>query len=273
MVQIIKLLFFIIISTFIFLSWKCYFNSNLWELSKSLIEQYSLHGKTYLRIYRLLAKCKKHKDSYFLILKEEIPKNGVNERKDITNNEKGTNTKSKQSSGSSLMNKGENKQPLKNKSCIFKIKKYSHLEKKIFKQLDYVNFLKNNKGISNKAYKKIIRKKYGLRIASPLILFLLVSIPSIVNLSLDKIINNNLFSVLKSCSLFTQFKTSLEAIWDSSEWLWKALFESKVKILDGLYVILIYVIPFFILGVTLISAFVYYHKKIKKYDKIKFGER
>ncbi|KAI4839252.1 fam-l protein [Plasmodium brasilianum] len=123
--------------------------------------------------------------------------NGMNKKKDIFNNEKGVNARSKQLRESSLINTEEDRQPVINKSCMLEIKIYSNLEKKIFKQLDYAYFLKNNKRISNKTYKQIIRKKYGLRIASTLIIFLLLSMTIIIDISLEKAINKGFFSVLK----------------------------------------------------------------------------
>lgn len=54
------------------------------------------------------------------------------------------------------------------------------MEKEIFKELDYIDFLKEKRTVSNKTYKKITLEKYGLSIILLLLLFfLLLIIPTI----------------------------------------------------------------------------------------------
>ncbi|SBT00927.1 Plasmodium exported protein (Pm-fam-a like), unknown function [Plasmodium malariae] len=148
--------------------------------SKSLVECYNQHRRLYAKNYRLLAIYKQDKNSSIVYLKKEIP-NRVNNINDIFNNEKYSSGKTKQLSGSSQGNKRRYQKDMKNKSCIFETKKYSHLEKKIFKELDYVDFLKNNKTISDKIYKKIMIKKCGLRVALPILLFFVLGISFILD--------------------------------------------------------------------------------------------
>ncbi|SBT01678.1 Plasmodium exported protein (Pm-fam-a like), unknown function [Plasmodium malariae] len=148
--------------------------------NKSFVEYYKNHGKLYIRNYRLLAKYNNDKDSSTVCLKKEIPV-GVNNKNDITYIEKESTKKKKASNGYAPRNARGNKKCMRNKSCIFEMKKYSHLEKKIFKELDYVDFLKKNKTISDKIYKTIIRKKCGLRFALPLLLILVLLVSFILD--------------------------------------------------------------------------------------------
>ncbi|SBT01424.1 Plasmodium exported protein (Pm-fam-a like), unknown function, partial [Plasmodium malariae] len=240
--------------------------------------------------YRLLAISKKDKCSVSVRLKEEVPDYAVNENKDVYYNEKEPKRKMKHLNRKSFMNAGGNKQNMRNKKCIFEIKKYSQLEKKIFKELDYVDFLKNNKTISDKTYKKIICKKFALRLVLPLMLLLFL----IVSLILDKSIGFGLIKGLKEILNLCEIKywySSLHNILKDSPLNW--LFQSGDKIKfnlfdkaknsvtamnDYTYVyqffnFLLYVIPLIILGVTVIFGVIYYHKKVKKYEEIKFRKR
>ncbi|SBT01080.1 hypothetical protein PMALA_079640 [Plasmodium malariae] len=90
---------------------------------------------------------KQEKYSSTLYLKEELPIYVAQERKDISNNEKVDSGKKKKLSGFPLKVAGGHKSDMKNKSCLFDTNKYSHMEKKIFKELDYIVFLKNNKTV------------------------------------------------------------------------------------------------------------------------------
>ncbi|SBS96189.1 hypothetical protein PMALA_051930 [Plasmodium malariae] len=109
-----------------------------------------------LRTYRLLEKCKQGDVSNIVVLKHVIPNGELEDKTDISNNEKGDKRKYKQLNRSSFSNVEQNKHSKKNKSYIFETKKYSHLEKKIFKELDYLDFIKNNNTISDKVYKKFL---------------------------------------------------------------------------------------------------------------------
>ncbi|SBT85947.1 fam-l protein [Plasmodium malariae] len=180
MEQKFKLLLFSKVFTFILLSWIYHFYIYKSTHNKSFVEYCKNHRKLYIRNYRLLAKYNNDKDSSVVCLKKEIPV-GVNNKNDITYIEKESTTKNKASNRYAPRNARGNKKCMKNKSCIFEMKKYSHLEKKIFKELDYVDFLKKNKTISDKIYKKIIRKKCGLRFALPLLLILVLLVSFILD--------------------------------------------------------------------------------------------
>ncbi|SBT01571.1 Plasmodium exported protein (Pm-fam-a like), unknown function [Plasmodium malariae] len=193
-----KLLFLIKIATFIFLSWKSNFTSDLSKFKKYIDENCNVIRKLDVRTYRLLTNYKQDNNSCNKVLKETTLYNVENEEKYIYNNEKGDKGKKRKLYGCSLSNEGNHKLDVKNKYCIFETKKYSYLEKKIFKELDYENFLKNNHVISDKFYKRIMLKKCGLRIAIPLLLFLILSISLILDLFVGYGFVNMLRNLLKN---------------------------------------------------------------------------
>ncbi|SBS99787.1 Plasmodium exported protein (Pm-fam-a like), unknown function [Plasmodium malariae] len=201
-----------------------------------------------------MVKYKRNKVSTTVCLKEEI-QNGVQDKKDITNNEKWDEDKKKQSCESSSMSTRGHKKNKKNKSCIFETMKYSNLEKKIFKELDYVDFLRNNRTIN-------LSNSFGL----------VKGLREILNLYASKFWYSSLHSFLE--------KSPLNWLFKSGDKLKYKVFGSNgiITVKDYTYVyqffdFLLYVIPFIILGVTIISGVIYYHKKVKKYEKIKFRKR
>ncbi|SBS91578.1 Plasmodium exported protein (Pm-fam-a like), unknown function [Plasmodium malariae] len=225
-------------------------------------------------------------------LKEWISNNDMDERKDISNNERKYAEIKKQSNGSLSNNRKDHKKHNKNKSCIFETKKYSRMEKKIFKELDYADFLKNNRTISDKIYKKIIRKKYGFRLSLPIFFVFLLSILLLLDLFVGYGLIRVLFKVLniiatrvvtENISGVTPFRKFLEPLHRGlKNSFFGSFFKSTVKItqssnkidehyyITGFFGFLIYFIPIFIIGVTCILGIFYYHKKVKKYEKIKF---
>ncbi|SBT01390.1 Plasmodium exported protein (Pm-fam-a like), unknown function [Plasmodium malariae] len=222
------------------------------------------------RIYRLLAKYKKDKDSKVAMLRDDISNNGMDKKKDISNTEKECTEKKKELYRGSLNNYHGHKQDMNNKYSKFVTKKYSHLEKKIFKELDFVDFLKRNKNISDKTYKKIMRKKFSLRLGSPLLSFLLLSTLLLVDISLCYSSGGNGFWELSGLkTTLNTWETTLKPYFN---WLLTGAGASKTA-LGALFNIVLYVIPFLILGVTLILYVFYYHKKAKKYEKIKFSKK
>ncbi|SBT86394.1 fam-l protein [Plasmodium malariae] len=133
-------------------------------------------------------------------LMQQLPNNGIREKNDTSYYEMGVARQMKLSNRALSKDEVNNKQSMKNKTCIFETKKYSHLEKKIFKELDYMDFLKRNRTISDKVYKKIILKKYGLRHALPLLIFVLLLISLILDYSCSYGIKRWLFKALKLLS-------------------------------------------------------------------------
>ncbi|KAI4833961.1 uncharacterized protein MKS88_000197 [Plasmodium brasilianum] len=283
----IKLHFFIKIYIFIILSWMYHFFSSMSMFDNFLCEKHIKGSKLDIRTYRLLEKCKQFKDLNSTHLKEDILNNVINNEKYIYINEKGNMRKRKHSDGRSVNNKGGCKYAVKNRSTIFDTKKLSRIEKKIFKELDYIDFLENNKTISDKLYKKIILKKFSLRIAAPLILFLLLSVSMILDFFGFKGIMGGLYYVLKIISdgWYRKFhecleKSSLGSLLKSTNkipWNRKETVGTNANgfhaYVEGFFGYIIYFLPFLILGVTVILAIIIYHKKVKKYQKIKFGKR
>ncbi|SBS97598.1 Plasmodium exported protein (Pm-fam-a like), unknown function [Plasmodium malariae] len=219
-------------------------------------------GRKYdTRIYRLLTKYHKNNNSNIVKLNGEIPNNGESKRKDISYNEKGATTLNVQSDGFSSKNARKQAKATKNKLNTFETKKYSFLEKKIFKELDYMDFLKNNRTITNKVYKRITCKKYGFRLAIPLILLLLLSVVLLVDLSLGLVYKKSLLKVsglwetLESLSKETNGWLSqfIKFVKENLPWLSKSAQWAQET---G--------------SVILILWIIYYHKKVKKFEKIKF---
>ncbi|SCN12487.1 fam-l protein [Plasmodium malariae] len=260
---------FIKIVVLIFLMWIPHLSNHVITFNKYLGKKYTLAIKLDDRIYRLLAKYKKDKDSKVAMLRDDISNNGMDKNKYISNTEKECTEKKKELYRSSLNNYDGHKQDMNNKYSKFVTKKYSHLEKKIFKELDFVDFLKRNKNISDKTYKKIMRKKLSLRLGSPLLLFLLLLTLLIVDISLCSFGGNGFLELSGLKSTLSSLETTLNKYF---KWLLTGASRSN-GVLGDLFNIVLYVIPFLILGVTLISYVFYYHKKAKKYEKIKFSKK
>ncbi|KAI4841151.1 hypothetical protein MKS88_000386 [Plasmodium brasilianum] len=293
----IKLLLFINIATFIPLTWICHFSNENRTFYESLGENYKNDKKLNKKNYRLLAKCKHNKDSCTMGLKEGIPNIDMTKRKDISNNENIFEQLNRQSNRSLSRNMERHKKDKKNNSCIFETEQYSRFEKKIFKELDYANFLKNNRGISNRIYQKIIRKKYGFRFGLPIFFVLLLSILLLLDLYVGFGLIRGLFKILNIISkpLGYADKGNVKAVQVMLQPLHERLkqshfssfFEYAVNVtgnsgssnidkhsyITGFFGFLIYFIPLFIIGVTCILRVFYYHKKVKKYEKIKFKKR
>ncbi|KAI4840235.1 hypothetical protein MKS88_001593 [Plasmodium brasilianum] len=279
----IKTLLFIKIYAFVFLSWICHFYIYMSKQSKYLVECYNHRRKIYVRNYRLLAKYKQDKDSIIVCLEEEIP-NRVNDKKNISNSEKLVSGEKKQSNRSFPINVRGYKKNMKNKSWIFETKQYSHMEKKIFKELDYVDFLKNNRTISNNTYKKIMYKKCGLRFALPIFILLVLSISFVLDNFCGYGMLDGLLRLITKYSGFNWMKDLTSKLWNSP-FKWLFVGQNALKNIGGKPKIIgnrvagsfcrffIYFVPFIILGVILIIGVIYYHKKVKKYEKIKFTKR
>ncbi|SBT85893.1 fam-l protein [Plasmodium malariae] len=273
-----KLLFFIKIFMFTLLTWICIFYNDMCTINKPNGENNNNRKNVDIRTYRLLVKCTQDKDSSITVLKTRIPNNEVSKKKDRYTNEKGTSMKKIYLCESSRKYNEGHKQDKKSKSCIFETKKYSRLENKIFKELDYVNFLKNNREISHKTYKKVILKKYGLKIALPLFFFLLISVVLILDLEFSRTYSKFWLLEISGLENISALTTFLSNLYSYLEWMKASSVTVEASnhgkfVLGKLFGILIYFVPFFILGVIFISVVVYYHKKVKKYEKIKFSKR
>ncbi|SBS96723.1 Plasmodium exported protein (Pm-fam-a like), unknown function [Plasmodium malariae] len=257
-------------------------------ICKSLDDENYIERKLNARNYRLLAKCKNNNDSSMVGLKF-FPYNEKMEKKHKTV-EESSKAKNKYSNGSSSKYTKDHKQITRNKSNIFETRKYSNLEKKIFKELDYFDFLEKNRTISNKVYQQTIFKKYRLRIFAPVALILLLSIYIILDMYSFYGLEGMLTQILVYC-FGGEWYNSLHKILKNSNLKW--LFESMEKVknylrklesrklkpfeeyvyVENFFGYLVYIVPLLILGVTLILGVLYYHKKVKKYQKIKFRKR
>ncbi|SBT00916.1 Plasmodium exported protein (Pm-fam-a like), unknown function [Plasmodium malariae] len=151
-------------------------------VDEHLFKRYHHRRKLCTRTDQLLEKYKEKKDSYNVCIKEDIPIYGIYKKKDKFNNDMKASEKKEEYYGNPLNISGCHKLSKKKKCCVFETQKCSPLEKKIFKELDYMDFLKNNRTISDKVYRKIICKKLALRISLPLLLFLFLSISLILDL-------------------------------------------------------------------------------------------
>ncbi|SBS91524.1 hypothetical protein PMALA_033220, partial [Plasmodium malariae] len=129
------------------LTWICYFTYNANIFSKFFDENYKVVRKLDTNIYRSLAKYKQYKDSNNIGLKNGMQNNGDFINENIYSCEKLAKNKSSLSNDSPSKNSRGHKQDKNNKSCVFETKKYSNLEKNIFKELDYMDFLKENRTI------------------------------------------------------------------------------------------------------------------------------
>ncbi|KAI4841050.1 hypothetical protein MKS88_000818 [Plasmodium brasilianum] len=307
MEQQIKSLLFIKIFTFILLFWICHFYIYMMAFNKLFDINYNHHRELYTRNYRSLAKYKQYNHSSITCINEQLP-NGVNNKSDITSKEKYAERKKNHSNRVLPTNEKSHRKDTKSKSYIFETKKYSHLEKKIFKELDYADFLKNNRTISDKIYKKIIFKKCGLRFALPLLLFLVLALSFILDKFCGYGLTYVLYKVILLCSPVVQVSdlsgiSYLSHIKNLSKLYTKPASPALVHLYDILnrpplnwftkvlikkngspvrfenhcvpYFLgfLIYFVPLFILGIILISAVFYYHKKVKKFEKIKFRKK
>ncbi|SBS94463.1 Plasmodium exported protein (Pm-fam-a like), unknown function [Plasmodium malariae] len=256
---------------FILLSWIYHFYIFKSTYSKFLVECYNHRGILYRTNFRILAIYNQDNDSCIVCLREHIP-NGGNDKKGITNNDKCSTGKKKILNGSLPQSARGHKKDIKNKSYLFETKKYSYLERKIFKELDYEHFLKNNRTISNKVYKKIIRKKLVSLLNSPfMLLFLLFLIGFILDLS----VNCGLIrGVVKTLTLivpgwFGRLNNMLKT--SNLSWLFQSTkkienFISVSKKINGNWQEQAKVAGYII---TLILGVFYYHKKVMKYEKIK----
>ncbi|SBS96738.1 Plasmodium exported protein (Pm-fam-a like), unknown function [Plasmodium malariae] len=242
--------------------------------NKYLNENYNLYEKKDIKTYRLLGKCKQDYISSIVGLKRVIPNNELKDQMNICNSDKEDKCKYEQLEESSLNSVGYHKQAKKNKSYIFETKDFSHLEKKIFKELDYFDFLKNNKMISDELYKKMVLKKYRSRIIIPLVLFIFLSISLLLDFCCGYGLRRGLFILLKLSldrgpldSLYTFLKNNLGSFFKLT------ISSNKELYITPFFEFLIYFSSFVILGITLILGVLYYHKKVKKYEKIKHKKR
>ncbi|SBT85925.1 fam-m protein [Plasmodium malariae] len=170
--NIVYLLLFKIAGFLFFLSWICYFSNEVCTFNRSLSNNYNIVNKLGTRNYRLLAKYKQDRDFYCVELKEHINNNWNQQKKYISNNEKGIKRKNKKYNRNSLNKAQYYTEVIDYNNGMFD-EKHFHFEKKWIKKKDD-NFLEKRRRICDIALKKIKYKNYGYIVAMYLIFSLLV---------------------------------------------------------------------------------------------------
>ncbi|SBT85920.1 fam-l protein [Plasmodium malariae] len=193
-----------------------------------------------IRNYRLLGKYTHNMDLNFICTKEEIPNIGLNIRNDICNNEESVKTQMKQSNGSSPGNTRGHKKHMKNKLVRLKQKNILIWRKRYSRNLIIRIFLKTTEQLV-KLYKKVIIKKYRLRFALPLVLFLLFSLGLILDFTCNCGLTRGLYKLLSFSlgkELMRNFHTYLQTAVGS-------FFKYSVPKTNGSGTTDFYITPFF----------------------------
>ncbi|SBS93729.1 Plasmodium exported protein (Pm-fam-a like), unknown function [Plasmodium malariae] len=243
------------------------------RFNKILDEKHGSDKKLYKRIYRLLGKCKKSIFANVGYLELNIPYNTKRKNEEIftVDNEKFQKEKKEKLDRSLLYKEKLIKQLMKNK-CTMLHKSYNHYEKKIMNGLNDKNFFKKIMLINDKEYKKLKRKKYGLRLSLLLLLFVVLLIIPILDLSLGGFDNPG-YILIALCNLINTSSTDLTNLpraGDSDALLPSICDQSNMTAKYKASSILIYCLPILIFGIILILGIFYYYKKVIKHKKIKY---
>ncbi|SBT85628.1 Plasmodium exported protein, unknown function [Plasmodium malariae] len=271
MKQNIEFACFIKIFMFIILIWTCHFYSNMSRFNKILDEKHSSDKKLYKRIDRLLGKCEKSIFANVGDLELNIPYYTKRKNEEIftVDNEKFQKEKKEKLDRSLLYKKKLIKKLMKNKYTMLH-RSYTHYEKKIMNGLNDKAFFKKMLLINDKDYKKLKRKNYGLRLCLLLLLFLLISVIPIVDLSIGNLLLQ-LFSLLENGSS-SGISTPTPDSAGESGISWLSYFSQNPSVAYKARSILIYCVPILILSIILILGIFYFHKKYIKHKKLKFLE-
>ncbi|SBT85724.1 fam-m protein [Plasmodium malariae] len=175
-----------IITTFTFLKRIFFFNHDGLTFNKFVGDNFMQCRILDKRNYRLLAKCKKDKDSNNIYLNEFFPNNDKKENKYITNNKK-WNKEINTKSNKSLLNKAQYyTEVIDYNNGIFDGKHF-HFEKKLIRKKDYDAFLEKKRRIRDISLKKIKFKSYRFGSAIFLLFLLLgIGLPILQGLELLK---------------------------------------------------------------------------------------
>ncbi|SCP02999.1 Plasmodium exported protein, unknown function [Plasmodium malariae] len=156
----IKSICFMKIGLLILLTWIYHFY-NEESTFHILYGQKKYDIKLYLSHFRILRGCDEKNNSNIVEPEQQIHKDEENDGKAMSNNRrknKQTNVQSRRSSLYEEFNKNYKVQ----KKLIYGKKKLSPFERKFFKQLDYIDFIIKKKPLlRNKAYRKLVCKKFG----------------------------------------------------------------------------------------------------------------
>ncbi|SBS99767.1 Plasmodium exported protein (Pm-fam-a like), unknown function [Plasmodium malariae] len=243
------------------------------RFNKILDEKHGSDKKLYKRIDRLLGKCEKSIFANVGDLELNIPYYTKRKNEEIftVDNEKWDKEKKEKLYRSLLYKEQLIKQLMKIKNTMFH-KSYNHYEKKIMNGLDDKNFFKKIMLINDNDYKKLKRKKYGLRLSLLLLLFVVLLIIPILDLSLGSFKNpgNILFALYNLINTTSTDFPSLAPAEGSSDLLPSISDQSNIAATYKAVGILIYCLPILIFGIILILGIFYYYKKVIKHKKIKY---
>ncbi|SCP02948.1 Plasmodium exported protein, unknown function [Plasmodium malariae] len=135
-----KFLFFNIIAIFIFLSWVYYFNNeNTFNIS--LNENCRHRKKLDTKIYRLLAKYKRNKDSSVVFVKVKVPIKEEYAEKDVFNKDEVLRRKNNQS-GKHISNNIRDYELSRKKNSSVCTRRDSHFGKRIYDHIYYKNHVR-----------------------------------------------------------------------------------------------------------------------------------
>ncbi|KAI4838058.1 hypothetical protein MKS88_003481 [Plasmodium brasilianum] len=243
MVHKIKLLFFIIIFTFILLTWIYHFNSELCTFNKSVDKNYNRSEKLETRCYRILAKYKQHNDSNNVYSKETFTNNVGNNQKEIYKNEMCRKRKNIQSNRSILNKEQYYTEVIDYNNGIFDGKHF-HFQKKWIKKKNYDTFLEKKRRICNIALKKIRFRKYRYA-AFMLFFFFLLGIGLPIS-----------YKFVSSSGVDTKILEFLKTILDLND--------------KGHAFILLFAVTFIMLSILIIIAIYKILRNKEKYQKFKF---
>ncbi|SBS95117.1 Plasmodium exported protein (Pm-fam-a like), unknown function [Plasmodium malariae] len=159
------------------------------SFNKCFDEKHGFDRKLDTRIYRLLGIYIEDIYPYVGDLELKIPYNTKKKREmlSIIDNAKWDKEKREKLYKCSLIKEKLIKELMKNKNIMFH-KSYNHYEKKMMNGLNDKVFFKKMVLINNKDYKKLKRKKYGLRLCILLLLFLTLLIIPILDLSIGNLL-------------------------------------------------------------------------------------
>ncbi|SBS91560.1 Plasmodium exported protein (Pm-fam-a like), unknown function [Plasmodium malariae] len=238
---------------------------------KILEDKYGFGRKLDTRIYRLLGKSENCIFTSVGDLELKIPYNTKRKREKLlkTKNEKLDKERKEKLYRCSLIKDELIKELMKKKSTMFH-KSYKHYEKKIMNGLHDKEFFKKMMLINDKDYKKLKCKKYGLRLCSLFVLFILVLIVPIVDLSLGNF--SSVGTLLNTLCILLGYSEPTAGSVEPSGSFWSST--CQLKNLTGIKVfgVLVYCLPILILGIILTRGIFYYYKNVIKHKKIKFLE-
>ncbi|SBT87291.1 fam-m protein [Plasmodium malariae] len=204
MEKIIRSLLFFKFTAFILLNWAYNFKNDLCNFNKCLDRKYNGDNKLDSKNYRLLAKYRPNKDSNIVISNDEMQNNGAYENLLISNNERGTKIKGKQSNRSSFNKAQYYTEVIDYNNGMFDGKHF-HFAKKWVKKKDYDDFLEKNGRIGNIALKKIKFRNYGFVVVLFFLFFLLgIGHPVLEGLGYSKTVGEKIAKLLFADNMATK---------------------------------------------------------------------